>query len=291
MNDVLVIGGGPAGVSAAVYAARAGLTVTLVYKDGGALAKAERVDNYYGLYSTSGTDMFDKGIAQAQAVGVTMVQGEVVKLSQDEAGAVFAADITGTAQVQARAVVLATGSARAVPPIEGLAAFERKGVSYCAVCDGFFFRGKDVAVLGNGAYALSEAQELLPLAGSVTVLTNGAEPIVDFPDPIKIVTDKIQAVTGEKTVAGVTLESGETIAAAGVFVAVGTAGGSQLAMKLGAFINDESVVTDDHGRTSIAGLWAAGDCTAGVKQIARAVQEGMAAGMDVVQFARKERQK
>lgn len=86
----------------------------------------------------------------------------------------------------ADAVILATGSPRAVPKIEGVAAFEGRGVSYCAICDAFFYRGKDVAVLGQGEYALEEARVLLPVAQSVTLLTDGSEAPADLPDGLRV---------------------------------------------------------------------------------------------------------
>ena len=146
--DILVLGGGPAGATAAIYAARAGKAVTLVYQDGGALARAEKIENFYGFPAPiHGPALFERGLEQAEALGVTVLRAQVLGLGFGPEG--LEAETThGT--LSAKAVVLATGTQRRRPGIAGLDAFDGAGVSYCAVCDGFFCRGKQVAVLGRG---------------------------------------------------------------------------------------------------------------------------------------------
>ena len=151
--DILVLGGGPAGATAAIYAARGGQSVTLVYEDGGALARAERIENYYGFpTSITGPDLFRQGLEQARAMGVTIVKAQILGLGFGQEG-LEAETTAGT--LAAPAVILATGTQRRRPRIPGLDELDGAGVSYCAVCDGFFCRGKEVAVLGAGPYALS----------------------------------------------------------------------------------------------------------------------------------------
>ena len=169
--DVLVLGGGPAGATAAIYAARSGKAVTLVYQDSGALARAERIENFYGFPAPiSGPDLFRQGLEQVRSLGVTVKEAQILSLGFGAHG-LEAETTQGT--LAAPAVVLATGAQRRRPRIPGLDDFDGAGVSYCAVCDGFFCRGKEVAVLGAGTYALHEAGVLLPLAKRVTLLTNG----------------------------------------------------------------------------------------------------------------------
>ena len=171
MSDIIIVGYGPAGVSASLYALRSGLDVVLLGKDSGALEKAHMIENYYGLERPlSGSELFAVGKAQAERLGAKIVEDEVTDLYFD--GKMFVA--TGLAgEYRARACIMATGSARKKQPLPKMAELEGHGVSYCAICDAFFYRGKDVAVLGAGEYALHECKELLNVVGSVTLLTNG----------------------------------------------------------------------------------------------------------------------
>ena len=152
MPSVLIIGGGPAGLSAAIYATRANIQTTVVYKDGGALEKTDKIENYFGFTDAlSGPDLLARGRAQATRLGAQLIQAEVTGVEYAEKG--FTVKTTAGA-FPADAVILATGAPRATPPIPGVRELEGRGVSYCAVCDAFFYRGKAVAVLGEGEYAL-----------------------------------------------------------------------------------------------------------------------------------------
>ena len=195
---------------------------------------------------------------------------------------------TTEATYEAEAVILATGASRTAPKIDGLARLEGHGVSYCAICDAFFYRGKNVAVIGSGEYALHEAQTLLPVAGSVTMLTNGAPLTVEVPESIAVDTRKIVSIDGEDAVSGVTFADGKTIAVDGVFVAVGVASSADLARKLGALTEGNRIVTNENGETNLPGLYAAGDCTGGLLQIAEAVAKGAKAGLAAVRFLREQ---
>ncbi|MEG0692878.1 MAG: NAD(P)/FAD-dependent oxidoreductase, partial [Oscillospiraceae bacterium] len=182
MSKVVIIGNGPAGISAALYTQRANIDTVIIGKDNGALEKAHAIENYYGLSTPlSGNELATVGILQAKHLGCTIVDDEVMAISFDGKLRVK----TKFSSYSGDVVIIATGAARGSPNIKGLKAFEGKGVSYCAVCDAFFYRQKDVCVLGNGEYALHEAMELLPVVASVTMLTNGLEPTVELPESIK----------------------------------------------------------------------------------------------------------
>ena len=168
-----------------------------------------------------------------------------------------------------------------------LAGLEGHGVSYCATCDAFFYRGRDVAVLGSGEYALHEVQALLPVAHSVTLLTGGAPLTAQFPPEVAVRTEVVEAILGEERVTGVQLKDGGTLEVSGVFVALGVAGSTALARKLGAEVNGSRIVVDDHMQTSLPGLYAAGDCTGGLLQVAKAVYEGALAGTEAAKALRK----
>lgn len=284
--DVLVLGGGPAGVTAAIYAVRAGKNVTLIYQDGGALARAEKIENYYGFsMPLSGPELFRQGLSQAEALGVQIVRAQVLGLSFGSLG-LEAETTAGT--FSANAVILATGTQRKRPRIAGLEAFDGAGVSYCAVCDGFFCRNKEVAVLGAGEYALHEAGVLLPLAAKVTLLTNGEPVPAPLPSNLAADTRPIAELTGTHGIlSAVRFTSGEPLPISRLFVALGTAGSSDLARKVGLLTENGKILVDNTMSTNVPGLFAAGDCTGGLLQVAQAVHQGAQAGLSAVKYLRK----
>ena len=284
MPQIIIIGSGPAGVSAALYAVRAGMDTTVLTKGPGALDRAEKIENYYGFAQpVSGAELERQSIANAQRLGVQFVHTEAVGLTYTDRLTVE----TLAGDYPADAVILATGASRAVPRIPGLAGLEGHGVSFCAACDAFFYRGRDVAVLGSGEYALHEVQALLPVVHSVTLLTNGAALTAQFPPEVVVCPQKVEAILGEQTVTGVQLAGGESRALSGVFLAQGVAGSTALARKLGAAVDGSRIVVDDKMQTTVPGLYAAGDCTGGLLQVAKAVYEGALAGTEAARALRK----
>ncbi len=284
MPNIVIIGSGPAGVSAALYAARAGVETTVLTKGSGALDRAELIQNYYGFAEPiSGAELERRGIEGAKALGVQFVTTEAVGLTYMDKLTVE----TLAGDFPADAVILATGASRAAPHIPGLAGLEGHGVSYCATCDAFFYRGRDVAVLGSGEYALHEVQALLPVVKSVTLLTNGSPLTASFPPEVTVCPEKVNAILGEGRVSGVELNGGKTVALSGVFVALGVAGSTALARKLGAEVDGNRILVDEHMQTTLPGLYAAGDCTGGLLQVAKAVYEGALAGTEAAKALRK----
>lgn len=284
MAEIIIIGSGPAGISAALYTVRAGIKTTVIGRDEGSLGKTEKIENYYGFSKPiEGSHLVEQGIRQAERLGVNILKEEVVGLTYDGQ---FVVKTTGS-EYKAEVVIIATGSQRAKPPIKGFPEFEGKGISYCAVCDAFFYRGKDVAVLGCCEYALSEAMELLPIAKSVHLISNGQKAI-QFPPEIPVIETKIAELAGDDRLREVKFEDRTTLPVSGVFVAMGVAGSGDLARKLGAVTKGEKIAVDEDMATNIPGLYAAGDCTGGMLQIAKAVYEGAKAGTEAVKFIRKQ---
>ena len=284
MPNIVIIGSGPVGVSAALYAARAGVETTVLTKGPGALDRAELIQNYYGFAEPiSGAELERRGIEGAKALGVQFVTTEAVGLTYMDKLTVE----TLAGDFPADAVILATGASCAAPHIPGLAGLEGHGVSYCATCDAFFYRGRDVAVLGSGEYALHEVQALLPVVKSVTLLTNGSPLTASFPPEVTVCPEKVNAILGEERVSGVELSGGKTVALSGVFVALGVAGSTALARKLGAEVDGNRILVDEHMQTTLPGLYAAGDCTGGLLQVAKAVYEGALAGTEAAKALRK----
>ena len=278
MKNLIIVGQGPAGISAALYAVRGGADVTVIAKDGGALMKADKIENYYGFAGgVSAKKLVVEGISQAKELGVKFINDEVC-------GIEFAADgfevKTTSASLPAGAIVIACGTSRNVPPIEGIDKFEGRGVSYCAICDGFFFRGKKIAVVGSAAYAKSEYEVLKNIVEDVTILTNGEKPQFDLPCD----TRKIRRFEGENAIDLVVFEDGAKEHYDGVFIACGSAGAFELSKKLGLETKNNKIVTDETRATNVPGIFAAGDCIAGLQQVAKAVCDGMIAGTQALKF-------
>ena len=185
-------------------------------------------------------------------------------------------------------VIFATGNKKNTPKIKGIKEFEGKGVSYCVVCDGFFYRNKDVSILGNGKYAISEANELINIANSITILTDGKEAPEIRADNVKIDTRKIREVRGDKKVEEVEFDDNSTTKTDGIFVALGVAGGNEFAKKLGIITKKDRIVVNENMETNIPGIYACGDCVGGLLQISKSVYEGTKAGLQAIQYIRKE---
>ena len=294
MENVIIIGAGPAGISAALYTARGNLNPVLINNGIGALAKAEKIENYYGLERPlSGEELYERGLAQAKARGVRVIEAQVLGIRGFDSFTVQ----TTAGNFDTISVILATGSRRSTPQIPGIREFEGKGVSYCAVCDAFFYRNREVAVLGNSDFALHEAEELRNVTPSVTIYTNGREPEFSREHPIAVNTMKIQAIEGEDAVSGLRMERDITASeedcresfypADGVFVALGTAGSTEIARQMGAELTDKgNVKVNPEMETTIPGLFAAGDCTGGLLQVSKAVYEGSMAGISAGKYVR-----
>ena len=279
MYDVIVIGSGPAGITAAIYAKRRNLSILVISKGNGTLQKAEKIDNYYGFESgISGKELYENGVKQAKNLGIDFIEDEVINIKYINQFTIE----TVNSKYEAKAVILATGVSRNIPNIKGIKEFEGKGVSYCAVCDSFFYKGKDVAVLGDGNYAIHEFETLKPVASSVTILTNGNTMVENRDSSIEVNSKKIREFRGDTKLEEVEFEDNTTQNLNGVFIAMGTASSSDLARKIGARIENNNIVVNENMETTVLGLFACGDCTGGLLQISKAVYEGAKAGLAVL---------
>lgn len=285
MYDSIIIGSGPAGITASLYMARAGLNVLIISKNQSALDKAEKIENYYGFeMPISGKELNKNGIKQAKRVGAEFLEKEVIsiKYSENECYEVIVANQGKDERYIAKTVVLATGTNRNKPKIKGIKEYEGKGISYCAICDAAFFRNKDVGVLGNGDYAIGEIEELLPIVKSVTMLTNGLEPIEYRSDNLNINTKKIREFRGSNTIEKIEFEDDSVEEISGVFIAQGVATSVDFAKKLGAMIENNYIVVNERMETTVPNIYACGDCTGGLLQISKAVYEGTKAGIEII---------
>ena len=281
LYDVIIIGSGPAGISAGLYTKRAGLKTLIISKGVGTLEKAEKIENYYGFLSQGGIELQKVGENQAENLGIEIKREEVMNISYNENFIVETLNF----EYEAKIVVIATGNSRKKSNIKGLKEFEGRGVSYCATCDGFFYQGKNVAVLGNREYAIHEAQNLLPIAKKVILLTNGEQFVEKRHEGIEVDENKIREFRGTNSIEQVEFEDNTIKKIDGVFIALGTASSSDLAKKIGIMLDEkENIKVNNKMETNVKGIYACGDCTGGIFQVAKAVYEGMIAGMSIIQY-------
>ncbi len=287
--DTVIIGSGPAGISASIYARRNNLKVLILTCENGALMKAKTIDNYYGTPKISGIELYNTGIKQAKDLDVEIKKEEVISLKLEMIDNNMGYKITTTNNSYiARTVVLSTGTSRSLPNIKNIKEYIDTNISYCATCDGFFYRKKDVAVLGYSKYAVAEARELANIVGSVTILTNGLEFNEELPDNIKLNKEKIKSFKGTNKIEQIELEN-STININGLFIAWGIAGGYEFAKKIGVETIDNKIIVNNKMETNIPGLYACGDVTGAPYQIYKAVYEGSTVGQNISEYLKKEK--
>lgn len=288
MHDVIIIGKGPAGLSAALYTVRANLSTLVIGKDNSSLSKAGKVENYFGFEEpVSGEFLLKEGEKQAQRLGVEIVNDEVIDI---EAGEVFKA-ITADAAYEGRAILLATGQTLKTLKIQGLPEFEGKGVSYCTTCDGFFFNNLKVGILGFKDYAIHEARELEAFTKDITIYTNGkqlelSDKFREDASRFKVNRKVISKLDGSDFLQSIHFNDDTKEEIDGLFIAYESASSTDFARKLGILIQGNSIITDNNQQTNLEGVFAAGDCTGGFRQIATAVGQGALAGRRIIEYLR-----
>ena len=282
MYDVIIIGAGPAGISASLYTRRANLKTLVLYSDKSSLEKTDKIENYYGFEDgIDGKELYFSGIKQTEKIGTDVKKEEVVNIvNEDKKFSIT----TSKNKYMSKVVILATGNKKNKPQIDGIDRLEGKGISYCAICDGFFYKNKSVAVLGNSKYALSEVNDLINVVKDITVLTNGKDKPKIRDDRIKLETKKIKEIEGKEKVEKIKFEDGSKMNVDGIFIAEGVAGSAEFAKKMGAFIKQNKIIVNENMETNIKGLYACGDCTGGILQISKAVYEGAVAGLQAIKY-------
>ena len=289
--EVVIIGQGPAGLSAAIYTARAGLK-TLVLGCDPKVAGDYDIDNYFGFPETiTGKELIDRGVAQASRFGAEIRCERALSIHYNDDETFMLKTEKG--DVNACALILATGVSRKKPAIENIGDFEGRGVSYCVSCDGYFFKGKKVLVIGEANYAANQALELLSYTPHVKIctmgkaVTMGNEFRVSLNQAgIPLIEKKIRLLAGEKGLSRVVFEEGDEMEAEGMFIAMGDATSSDFAYSLGIFTEGIFLKADEEQKTNVPGIFAAGDCTGGFLQISVAVGEGAKAARSSIEYVK-----
>jgi len=274
------------GISASLYTKRGNLKTLVIYnEDNSNLQRAKSIENYYGFENgIEGKTLFTQGINQAKQIGVDIKKEEVLKVELDNKGFIVT---TTDESYKCKSLIIATGNKKNAPNIKGIKEFEGKGISYCAICDGFFYKNKNVAVLGNGNYAISETNDLLNIANEITILTNGKEEPEIRGENVKINNKKIREVRGDIRLQEIEFEDDTKINVDGMFIAEGTAGTIEFAKKLGIITNHDKITVNENMETNIPGIFACGDCTGGLYQISKAVYEGTKAGLQAIEYIKR----
>lgn len=283
MYDVIIIGAGPAGVSASLYTERANKKTLIIHNDNGGLKKAQKIENYYGFENgIEGEELYQIGIKQAENIGVEVKKEEIIKIESANENFKVVTDLN---IYEAKSIIIAIGTKRNKANIKGIKELEGKGISYCAICDGFFYRNKNVSVIGSGNYALSETNDLLPIANKITILTNGEKAPEFRADNVEVITKPIEKIEGKNKVEEVLFKDNTKIKTEGIFIAQGTAGSIELAKKIGLVTTDNgNIKVNEKMETNIKGIYACGDCTGDILQVSKAVYEGAVAGLEVIKY-------
>jgi thioredoxin reductase (NADPH) len=291
--EVVILGTGPAGLQAAIHAARKKASVLVLGKENKSSIYHHHVENYCCILSTTGEDIIKAGRQQAAAFGAELVDEDVLSLSA-EAGR-FRIRLESGSDIRAGTVILATGTARNRLGVPGEKEFLGRGVSYCVECDCNFYKGNDVAVVGDGSAAASGALTMLAYARSVHLVCRMLEVNVSLAAELRRSAvilhepSRVKAIAGQESVEGLVLEDGARLPVQGVFIELGAKGVMELAGLLGVELDEEMkyIQTNKKMQTSVPGIYAAGDITGPPWQVAKAVGEGCVAGLEAAGYAKK----
>ncbi len=292
MRDVVIIGSGPAGLSAAVYLKRAMLDVLVIEKEpfsGGQMLTTEKVENYLGFSEIGGFELADKFRKHAESLGAEFLTAEVVSVDFEKSV------LKNGREILSRARVIASGTSHRKLGAENEENFAGRGVSYCATCDGAFFRGKDVAVIGGGDTALEDAIYLAALARKVTLIHRRdklrAAPVLQhkffsLPNVEFIGSEEVTAFKGGNVLESIELKSGKEISVNGCFVAVGQIPNTSFVPEC-IKIPSGYIATGELCETALNGIFAAGDVRdKPCRQIITAAADGALVSKGVLSYLR-----
>lgn len=288
MYDIVIIGSGPAGMSAAIYAQRAGLKAVVVEKEclsTGKIAESLRVDNYPGLFGENGYDLGEKFRTHAENLGAEFIEGEIIKIVRSKG--YYTLHLDADEALTAKTVIYAAGTQCRRLGVVGEQELLGRGVSYCAVCDGAFYKNKIVAVIGGGDTALGDAVLLSGLAKKVYLVHRRGEfrankalqnKVSGIKNIVPVLNAAVQKINGKDHVEAVAiLQNGseKALPVDGVFVAIGSTPNSALVKELLDIDENGYIAADETGVTSADGIFAAGDVRAKkLRQVVTAVSDG-----------------
>ncbi|MGE4577211.1 MAG: NAD(P)/FAD-dependent oxidoreductase [Candidatus Methanomethylophilaceae archaeon] len=290
-TDVVVIGAGPSGVQAAIYAARRKVSTVIIGKPSNSAAADARIENYFGVIGpVRGRDLLDNGIIQVKSFGAEFVEENVITAERD--GKSFIIRTESGKEYTAKSVIMATGISRVKLGIPGEKEFIGRGVSYCSVCDCNFFKGKTVAVICDETEAAMAAELMTKYATQVYCITKGPKAVKALVDRallagviMKDVSPK--EIRGDGKVESLVLGDDSEIDLDGVFIELGAKSAADLAMDMDLMPEmDNTIKVDAKYATKVPGLFACGDVVGKPWQVARAVGQGCMAGLSAADYAK-----
>lgn len=292
-NDIVILGTGPAGLQAAIHAARRKVSVLLLGKQTKSSLYHAHVENFCCIFNIAGEDMLRVGLDQALRFGSEIWEEDVLKVSQ--IGDLFEIKTESGRMIRCKSLIIATGAQRNKLGVPGEKELLGRGVSYCVECDANFFRGQDVAVVGGESAAVGGALTLLHDSKSVHLIFEKLDVVDVLQEEIQNSAaifhegTKVKEITGENEVEGLVLEDGSKIPVSGVFIELGAKGVMELATNLGVLLNDDAkyIRTNKKQETNVPGVYAAGDICGPPWQMAKAVGEGCVAGLEAAGYAKK----
>jgi thioredoxin reductase (NADPH) len=290
---VVILGTGPAGLQAAIHAARKKVSVLVLGKESRSSIFHHHVENYCCVFNTTGEDIINTGRQQAAAFGAAFLDEDVLALTAE--GGRFDIALESGSRIAAGALIIATGTARRRLGVPGEKELLGRGVSYCVECDCNFYKGNDVAVVGDGSAAASGALTMLAYARTVHLLCERLDVSPALASELRqsAVTlheaRTVKKIAGKDGVEGIDLDDGSRLAVQGVFIELGAKGVMELAGLLGVQLDEEMkhIQTNKKMETSVPGIYAAGDITGPPWQVAKAVGEGCIAGLEAAGYAKK----
>jgi thioredoxin reductase (NADPH) len=296
LYDVVIFGTGPAGLQAAIHAARAKVRVLVMGRKHKSSLYRAHVENYCCLGETSGEALLLQGMEQASNSGADFLHEDVIKTASE--GDLFNFLTESDQTIKARTLILAMGVTRNRLGVPGEKEFFGKGVSYCVDCDANFYKNETVAIVGNESAAVSGALTLLFYAKNVHLVSDRLQVSNHLEYQVKAsavqihLGRRVKEIIGRDSVEGVVMDHDETLNVNGVFIETGAKGAVELASSLGVALDDEKfqfIVTDKQQQTNVAGIYAAGDICGPPWQVAKAVGEGCVAGLSAAKHAKKRR--
>ena len=291
--DVVILGTGPAGLQAAIHAARKKVSVLVLGKETKSSLFHAHVENFCCLFNVTGEDMLSVGRQQAANFGAEMLEEDVLNVGPD--GGFFSVVTESGFQIQSKSLIIATGTTRNKLGVSGEKELLGRGVSYCVECDANFYKGEDIAVVGSASAAVSGALTMLDYARSVHLICDKPEVTEALEEQLRnspvIVHDnaKVKNIIGQDSVEAISLQDGSTLSVNGVFIELGAKGIMELATHLGVQLDDEMkyIRTNKKMETNVGGVYAAGDICGPPWQMAKAVGEGCVAGIGAAGYAKK----
>lgn len=292
-TDVLVIGSGPAGIQAAIHASRRKVSVVVAGRPSASAAVGTEMDNYFGTGLVSGDRLIEEGIRQAESTGAVFSGQNVISSSRD--GEAFRFVLEDGTEVVSKAVVIATGISRKKLGIPGEKELFGKGVSYCAVCDCNFYKGRRAVIVGNESEAATSAEMMTGYVSETSWVAwdvQASPVLVEKAEAagVRLYGSKPRAIIGETKVEALELEDGTTIPTDGVFIELGARSAADIAMDLDVMPEmDDTIKVGTDCATEVPGVYACGDVTGKPWQVAKAVGQGCVAGTNAAAFVKGER--